>query len=229
MLLLGLGFCLFLQTPMAAGLYRSVPGFRFVQFPWRLLSLATPLSILLAGWVAAGLAAREKELAVGLAALCLAGFVLFCPAWAKIEYGWFEASEVEAKLAWSPDFALMSSGEYLPAIDRPDVNILPHRLQYLRFLQGVYPAPNRACQVSLTHPMLPERLEQDAHLHCQEPGVVVLPFIHSGLEKVWLLGGAEPVRLLVHRTPGDPRVRVRVPAGESRVRLVFPRFEGLLD
>lgn len=45
-LVLGSALCtLFLQTPLAAPLYRLVPPLQYIQFPWRLLVFSTPASI----------------------------------------------------------------------------------------------------------------------------------------------------------------------------------------
>lgn len=102
-------FCVILQMPIAKVFYDNFFAASFIQFPWRLLAIITPIMIILALFL------LEKSFSVKtsqtLILLCLANMILFCGSFVKLNYGRF--------LAYNslPEYEVVSFnafGEYVP-------------------------------------------------------------------------------------------------------------------
>lgn len=227
MLVLALGFLGLMQTPLALPAYAWVPGFDYIQFPWRLLSMITPFAILLSGWVIVGLDGVAPSVGRVLAATCLVGSVALSPTFGVHARGFIADADVESALVPSHDFVMLSGGEYLPVLALRDLRSVPEKLAYLRWLQARYPDANRACQVS-SWPARAEQLARRFSVRCAEASEVLLPLMWSGLERVSIATAAGLQPRPAHRTPIDPRVHVAVPAGTHELHVELPSFPLLL-
>lgn len=79
--LLILALCLVLQMPVSAPMYELVPGAAFIQFPWRLLAIITPVLIIAAVYLADAVLPRDAR-AFGLgaaAAWMMVSCIAFAP------------------------------------------------------------------------------------------------------------------------------------------------------
>jgi hypothetical protein len=227
MLGLELVFLAFLQTPWAAPIYAAVPGFDYIQFPWRLLAIITPLAVLLLGWLIVSVDRVAPATGRWLAFACLAGSAALSPAWRTEGVAFIPDSEVERPLEPNPELVMLSGGEYLPLLGLSDLPTVPHRLAYLHWLQARYPAANPRCQVQVERAHA-EQLTRFFAVRCGDRADVVLPLIASGLERAWRVTPGSAVALAVRRTPVDPRMHVVVPAGEHRLHVELPSFPALL-
>ena len=228
MLLLALGFLSFMQTPWASGVYASLPGFDYIQFPWRLLSMITPLGILLVGWLVVGLSRVDPRSSRALTWLCLAGSIVLAPALGRDARAFIPTTQLESPLEASPDFVMLSGGEYLPVLALSDLRTVPHRLAYLHWLQEGFVRANRGCEVAPEAAGGAEQLSRRFAVRCRAGAEVVLPLMSSGLERAWLATHGGWVALQVRRTPADPRMHVVVPAGDHRLHVELPSFPAML-
>lgn len=73
----------FLQTKWAIGFYRLFPGANYLQFPWRLLGILTPLFIVLSLKVGS---LDSNKLGRYLISGCLSAMLWICGAWAASQY-----------------------------------------------------------------------------------------------------------------------------------------------
>jgi hypothetical protein len=107
--------CVLLQLPLSAPFYERVPFAALIQFPWRLLSFATPALIVLLAELAAGLlrtgGAWRFPAWAGVAAV-MGWQLVFAVNASRIRYEWIAPD----KLEWTTHAldAPWSGGEYLP-------------------------------------------------------------------------------------------------------------------
>jgi hypothetical protein len=105
LLILGLAF----QTKLAGSFYEKFPDAKYIQFPWRLLGVITPLLIVLA--LISVESVRFKRLLV-LAITLLS--VMFSGFWHPLHYGELSPNISLDKLRFS------AFGEYVPAVVKPE-------------------------------------------------------------------------------------------------------------
>ena len=74
-----------LQAHVSAPFYEHFPGALYLQFPWRLLGLMTPVMVVMALYLVER--AFSRGVATAVACLCLAWMVAFCGAFSPIQYG----------------------------------------------------------------------------------------------------------------------------------------------
>lgn len=196
---------IFLRLHSASAVYEHVPGLRYIQFPWRLLSFITVLSIALS---AALLGRLQARVATPLTAILLA--VL---AGRSRVLHFDEPREPEEKLADSLDPRhYVKWWEYVPAIPGPASDE-----QLGEWAQGPV-SFSRACTV---------RSEGCAHCfvaECTEPGTIALPYAFSGLELVTDGAGRG---VAISREFDDARVHVELGAGRTNLRYRRPSWATL--
>lgn len=226
----------FLQLRVSAGVYETAPGFAFLMFPWRLLSIIQVLVLLVIGWWFAQLEASAparvaKLLPVALLVLSIAGNRSFHP----IRYAWYPAERLEAPLQPGAEAgAIGVAGEYLPKIVLPGDDregpLVSRARRYRRVDEWLKheefsfasPAARRDCRARALPRSRFEPLELEYRVECPRPSRFIMRHHYSGLERVLVQAGKRSWRGAAQRTPDDPRARVDVPAGVSRVRIQIP-------
>jgi hypothetical protein len=200
----------FLRLEAAKPLYDHVPGLRYIQFPWRLLSFMTVLLLALS---AALFGRIRPRLATPLACVVLA--VL-----ATHRRTLYDAGE-EVRLPREPHAKLVASMEpnhyvkwveYLPAVPGPASD-----QELIEWARGPA-ALSATCQV---------RLAGCAHCfvtECTAPGSIALPYAFSGLELVTDGAGRS---VPVYREQDDPRVQFDVGAGRTELRYRTPGWSSV--
>lgn len=102
-------FCLLLQMPIAEIFYNHFPGAKFIQFPWRLLAMITPIIIILSLCLLD--AAFEEQFSKIAILFCLVAMILFCGAFRKMHYDYFPIAN---SLSDFSKMSLNAYGEYIP-------------------------------------------------------------------------------------------------------------------
>jgi hypothetical protein len=223
---LWLAYYAFLLSPASAALYRSLPGFAMLQFPWRLLSFVSVASVTLAAypWLARMHSGRNG--ALGGACLLLLVTYAVSPWLRPIRYAWFSAAELEGPPPPATQFRL-AGFEYHPKVPGvPGADII-------RYTQALSPSPDQ--QLWNTRDYSVERVDVPAfekgerlyHVHSTAPAAVTLPIAYSPFIHVEALEAKGHKRLATRRTPSDPRVCFDVPAGELDVLIRFPTLLSL--
>lgn len=206
-LLLALAASIFLRTHGAAWLYEHVPGLRYIQFPWRLLSMTTVLLLGLAAFFTARL---RWQVGGALALLTLLALGLHSRVFHFHEDVWIAPEELEASLNPAKQVRWW---EYMPNVagaHRPD-----RQQSWASRVRALSPA----CEIS--------EPETDRFVaSCSEPGTVALPYAFSGLERV--TDGAGVARE-IHRARGDARIRVELPVGRTELRYHKPSWRTALS
>lgn len=190
---------IFLRLTPAALVYEVIPGLKYIQFPWRLLSFTTVLLLALCAWLAARL-----EPALANAASLVLLFVLMATGrvFRFDEKVWLEADKVSAALAPTTYIRWI---EYLPAVPGP-----AHPRQLQAWTRG--PQVLRgSCELNQVAP-------KAVVAQCSTASTVALPHAFSGLELVTSAGRV----LHTHRTDRDPRVLVDLPAGTTELQYRAP-------
>ena len=222
-----------LQTPYAHWVYDVVPGAAFLQFSWRLLAFLTVAMLVCAGIALAeitdALSARfgRRGLAVGLV---LALGVTLSTAEAKMwwhdsRYPWYSPQEIAGNFKENEYWAF---GEFLPKVDW----VTGHSLweAQRQAMEWMATLPAQPCRVSASPRDVvgPEKERAEGHwtVQCETAQDAMLPlFLAPALVVQYQASGAvgEPWQAIVPgRTCSDPRVRVRLPAGTTTVRVRFP-------
>jgi hypothetical protein len=181
----------FMQTKYSLPFYEYFPGAGFIQFPWRLLGVSTPVAIACALMVMTFpqfLRARSLE---NVAALALAaGMIYTCGAYAEIQYGAMGGTTLRTPTNFS------MNGEYAP------VNPVKN------------PRINEACREVQKHATPPDSLIVPFSVTCSEAGTAVLPFNRSPGHRVRV---GDKVMLCGVYKKYPTRCAVDLPAGESYV------------
>lgn len=210
---LSLALIAFLQSRASSAFYEHVPGAALIQFPWRLLSYATPLLVALVVWlhdrVDQIFGRRGTVAAVATAAFAL----VTSPALRPIRYEWLPP-DVLTTSRMPPNFEWR---EYWPG--RADRTAQVEA--YLRDLThlGVVDVDRRLCLGSEQHS--DDYLVRRYVVRCTGRSTVALPVASYGLTTVER-GGATAARVEVLQERGDPRVRVRLGAGDHVLRVQLP-------
>jgi len=201
----------FLRLEAAKPLYDHVPGLRYIQFPWRLLSFMTVLLLALS---AALFGRLPPRLATPLACAVLAVLV------AHTHRRYHESEE--ARLPREPHAKLVASmepnhhvkwWEYLPAVPGPASD--EDLIEWARAPATL----SSRCQVRF------EGCARCFVTECSAPGSIALPYAFSGLELVTDGAGRS---VPAYREQDDPRVQVDVGAGRTALRYRKPGWSSVL-
>jgi hypothetical protein len=237
-LLSGLFVCFLLQLRVAAPVYGLVPGLRFIQFPFRWLSLEQVLALLVIGWGIARLGATRGPRIAGLAAaVLLAVAALGSRAYDPGPGHWHPADLVESIPSAGRDPGFPGVGEYLPILRHPGETEEERRSVLRKFRHARAPfwtsreeaifvseTARERCRLAATPRLRREPLALHYRVDCPLEATLVVRHHYSGLERVWVKRADDWHRSRTHRTPEDPRLRIDLPAGESQVRVELPRL-----
>lgn len=198
-----------LQFPVAAPFYAHFPGARFIQFPWRLLCVITPIVIVI------GLYLTERTFSPRVSGIVLAIYlitmVLTCGAFAPIKYQRFP------DLGYPPDHVQFSVfGEYVPKA----VSLPPPDRKIVR-------AEAEAAGCRLDEDKTVSEVEYlQFRVECVKPALLAVPVFSSPLHGVAISspdGSSLPETCKA--APGLPGLcGVAVPAGRSRIRIDMPNY-----
>ena len=203
LLIVLLAICALLQTPLGVFFYESVPGASYIQFPWRLLALATPIAIAVAVVLSGRAFAARANLLVGLT---LAWSLVICGAFAPIQYGSLPRLTDDVR-----DWVLSRNGEYVPVAATPE----ERRLNRAAVLEQV---AEKGCTF-LDESGDIEPLTLRYRLRCRSSAVAALPIFRSSFHRV-VHGGTTtdcatvqgmPSLCAIAVQPGENLVEVRVP------------------
>ncbi|MDX6198826.1 MAG: hypothetical protein QOJ79_1977 [Actinomycetota bacterium] len=206
----------FLQLRVSQGTYDALPLLPQIQFPWRMLTLITPLLLLAITLLygardgASEPARSSRWWAVG-ACVWLAAYLLVSPAADKDRL-----PRLATLTSTSDEF--YESGEYTPRTRAPgddrdltggELMALYSQLRSAGYACGLHPVDARF-----------EGLERRFQASCSQSGIEPLPVTYSSYTRVWINGRPErPIR-----NDRDPRLFVQLPAGTVEVRVVEPTF-----
>jgi len=202
---------IFLQTPLATFFYQYFPGASYIQFPWRLLSIITPIAIVLAlFWTQENFSSRPAFF-LSITAFLL--MVFSCGSFKAIQY---EAIQIEN--LHLVDSQLSSGfGEYIPKAVKNLKPIPPKNLKAQMKKDG--------CFSQETAEISAESLVKHFEVVCSHPAGVVLP-LYSSREHLLLISDA--LRFCEKRADYPGFCAVFLPQGKSEITVYFPRFSTLL-
>jgi len=218
-------FLLWMQTPGSLEVYRRVPRFIWIQFPWRLLTLISVLFVGLLALALAWVAGDYPRAAVGIATAVLGATVASGPALHTITHGGFSEAEVERievgeGILWA---------EYWPSLSYGSGRVRPARvMEYFAFARQkpvatVSGGPCRADQL-YSSSYLTHRVRVD----CASPAELAFPLTYSGMEVALHNSHGIEQQLATYRTESDPRIRLRSSAGDAQVTIQMPTLWRLL-
>jgi hypothetical protein len=215
-----------LLSPASASLYRWLPGFSLLQFPWRVLSFLAVASVTLAAYPWLARARAAPNAALGWACLLL-GITYAASPWLRpIRYGWVPSAEIEAEPPSATKFRL-GGFEYHPKVEGvagADVIAYARRLR---------PRPDKPrwhtpkYRVERVDAPAFEKGERIYRVRSEQPATVVLPIAYSPFIHLEALGAEGRERIPTRRRPEDPRIHFVVPAGELDVLVTFPTLFSL--
>lgn len=202
-----------LQAPLSAPFYAHFPGAEFIQFPWRLLAIITPIIILL------GLYLTDKAFSPRLSgtilALYLITMVVFCGAFVPVD----SRLPIQASLAGLTRVQFSAGGEYVPkATSLP----IPTKEAVLAG------AETAGCHVAPT-PASAEVERAQFRIRCARPALLALPVFSSQLHGSVIYYPNGSVRAgRCRAVPAFPGLcGAEVPAGESRVEVEMPDYQAI--
>lgn len=257
-LVAGLLAYLFLQLRVSLPVYDVLAPFKVISFPYRMLAVATPIALVLAGLVADWLvrlwAARRPEradiagrvVAVGAVAW-LAVTIALSPLTAHepapLASGFFrdlpflpiKALTPPARSTAATSFEGPLFAEYLPRVANPggrgELYTDVPLYQSLRAHHTQSESLSRVpCSVVQPHPMAFESLHFSLRVACAGPTLLALPVSTNPFTTVDQVGpGGRVHRLTVVRVRTDPRLVVRIPGpGVRTLEVHLPTLFGIL-
>lgn len=202
-----------LQSPISAPFYAHFPGAEFIQFPWRLLAVITPIVIAI-GLYLAGKAFPLPATGAVLG-MYLVIMVIICGAFTPIKYQRFPS------LDHSPTRVHFSTfGEYVPkAAPLPT----PTRESVLAGAEAA------GCYMDYSQ-AINEVERMQFRIGCVKPALLALPIFASRLHGIVVFYSDGTSRLgTCKAAPGFPGLcGVEVPAGQSQVQIEMPSYQSVV-
>lgn len=199
-----------LQTSISAPFYAHFPGAEFIQFPWRLLAVITPVAI------AIGLYLTEKAFPLRLSGIVLAIYlvimVIICGAFAPIKYQRFPNFD------YSPSRVQFSVfGEYVPKVVPPPP---PTRESVLAGAEA------SGCYIDHIQP-IDEVKRMQFHIGCAKPALLALPIFASQLHsiKIFYPNGTSEISTCKTSQDFPGLCGVEVPVGQSMIQVEMPSYQ----
>lgn len=217
-LLLLVAVILFLQSRAGVWVYASLPGGNYIQFPWRLLAIATPALL-----AAALLILRRLALAAGwgeggaaASALLLAALSLFHSGpLMKLDYGRYSPQQLANWAANPVVFSLF--GEYLPKTVPLDNPLLGNNPALWAQAQGCRLQEENGAATF-------DALQRRFVAECANPALLALPLFGSPFHRLAVNGQPATCQLL----PALPGLcALSVPAGRSTLEVRMPSWGSL--
>lgn len=237
-LLASTGLVCFLQLPISGFVYRSIPGFDYLQFPWRLLCFLYPLLALLTGLFLKAVRSRQAATGDVLLALLMAMFILETPAFKPVRWDWYSSDMLESQPVSRQDAGCPgTAGEYWPARlwagheGTPREQAIPTILAEIRdrSLSVELQSADRDAQCHLDDISEWESSHITIRTRSLENATLVLPWSYSGLERVYVIDDAQPRRVQTYARDDDPRMRVDLELGEHEVVVFLPSIPNLVS
>lgn len=208
--------CVLLQLPLSSAFYRVVPGAAYLQFPWRLLALTTPILITLSiAALCAVVRARLPLQAALLTGVWLA--VSTCGAFQPIQYAQSEVTSSALNAALPVDLSMMN--EYYPIGQRWRA-IRPSEILGMEEASG--------CTVT-RRAEEPEALIHHYGISCSSAATIALPEVWSRAHAVMQdLANGSTGAALASRPNDQGLLEIRVPAGSLQVEVRVPTMVSIL-
>ena len=201
---------LMLQDSFSAFFYEYFPGAQFLQFPWRLLGVLTPVMIVMALYLLEK--AFPPVLSKSISCICLMWMVVGCGAFAPIHYGRLTSLGNSLK-----DINFSAYGEYVPRI--VSTSVPPHLDQVFSSFKGV----GCLCQYVKQNS---EVRRVVFHFVCERSANVPIPLFTSPYHKVTALSEkGSPINVSLQKSPSFPGFCcIDLPEGISEVQVEMPTF-----
>ena len=223
---------LFLQTRLAGPVYEFIPGFAYVQFPWRSLTFITVLLVILNGSI---LQALDDAGGIDIPRSTIGGLVLFIltlsftPFQRTITREWYDGHFYESVAPADIGSYAFNHKDYWPVIT--DVAV-QDAYQYMAAVQPRALSRSwsgETYEVKRTDPHLFEDMLYEYTLKVHSRSIVSLPSCFSGFEMVEIREpGGKWAKLNAFRTAGDFRVQFECNPGEYELRLRLPTVLSLV-
>lgn len=220
-LLGGFALYLLLQMRIAAPLYETMPGARYLQFPWRLQAYTTVTSVLLMSAVVVGLW-RQRSVAARWGALMLSLLSIFVSLNSSLAVSGLRYSTIADMRVHGPgETDYLAGGEFGPR--PPPGTELP---RYAHLAAQFAQASAGQCSVEgVDRDRFVEASELKFQVTCRQPGDARFPiFVAPGMSV--RLDDGTPTAL--YRTCTDARARLDLPAGSFLVVIGTPSWWSLL-
>ena len=219
----------FLQTSWALPFYEMVPGAAYIQFPWRLLAILTPLLIALS----LGLASWHSNLITNFVIVgAVLSMIVLCGAWASQSY-----PNISTQSTSFNNGLFGFNGSYIPKvvpIQRGEPHVIANLPDEDRMLltnihtQVANQLLVQNCTLLQAQGNLLESLTRHYQLSCQEPGLVPLPLFMSSWHRI-LIERINPASkqhsqcIVSKRIAGVCFVAIPEP-GQYNITVEFPRL-----
>lgn len=230
-LIVSLMIYLVLQLPASASIYKAITLMQFLQFPWRLLSYITPLSILLCVVVIGWMTKNSKPIQYIVAIFVLVGTLLVSPLSYHYGYSFFSTNVINDNLTTREQGLgsdLLGIGEYLPKVydsQGKELSTMETVKRYQQLVSSEVPT-NGSCKVT---DIKPRQRFEDMHrvfsVSCLTPNYVYLPISYNVLSKVYISSGQSKKLLPVTRAKTDPRMSVYIKSTQpQKVTVDLPKI-----
>lgn len=231
---------LFLQFPISRVAYDAIKPLQLIQFPWRMLSLITPLGLLLCVlfFDFNFMRRRRSRTATAAVGLWLGSFILLSPVFAGFHYPFMSPSRYDAPQSdmLYHENLFLEAGEYLPKTYWPNgqeydlykMNVTYAYLYRSRNLVN-YTQADAGCSYKQAYTPF-ESPSLRYRFYCQSTTGVLLPVSYSDYLRVYSLGkdGLEKP-LSYGKIKTDSRTLVTIHGGQPlTVRIVLPTWTHVL-
>jgi len=203
-----------LQTGISSPFYKYFPGAVYVQFPWRLLSILTPVAIAAAVFCVEN--AFRPPLVRGITASCLLWMAASSGAFAPIHYDRMERLGYTFK-----DLSFSAFGEFIPRKAGEDMILSRWRVDSLAAAAGY--------AFTKEQDVLQETMKTRFHVVCVKAGSVTLPVFYSPYHGVVVTsetGGGNVRSRESEILPG--MFSVDCPAGVSEIDVLTPTLASII-
>lgn len=197
-------FCLWLLTPFALGFYEFFPGAKFIQFPWRLLAIITPLFIIISLFLLENfLNKKTSEVLILCSVLCA---VLLCGSLIKLRY---RSILVSNDLADYGKVSFNAFGEYVPRSLAGNELLTYEEIEKRNSQLG--------CK-TISQPLNAEVKKITFEFECEKNAQIILPFFITKFHKI-----SKPCQ------KNDGWCEISLPKGASAVDVDIPNFFSLFN
>lgn len=228
---------LYMQLPVSIWIYKSVTFLNYIQFPWRLLAITSPLMVVLIGFLLVNYK-NNKFFSQFITIILIVSIILLSPLMNSFKYDWqnddFELLP-DVNYHYGLSNSLLGIGEYLPKVESIPFDSYSSEKSFNYYLslkdKGVefYNKESHCNYLEVPNIYL-DQLYKEYEINCEKSSDIFLPLNYSSLHKVYItnLITSEKTRISIVRDKNDPRIRLQIPSGQYKVSVLFPSWLQLI-